>query len=875
MMTMLKASIIYIAILFTGVLYAQESPDPNRGTISKSLSDSAGNTILSDSLKINSESDSADTSSVLQIDTSRQVVSDVDAAIKYSAADSLVFDIKTNKINLYNEAILIYKDLKLEAGLITVDQETQILEAFGIPDTVLTGKFYQPPLMFQGDTKYEGSKLSYNFKTQQGNVSMGYSDAELGYYFGDKIKKVSSDVLFIKNGLYTTSTDREDPEYYFLSPKMKVIPNDKVIAQSVFVYIEGVPVFWLPFGVFPNRSGRSSGLIPPKFGDDATYGQYFSRLGYFWAINDYIDLALTGSYFTKGRVDTYGRFRYVSKYNYSGSVEGGFSKINLGESTDIGTQNSEAWNIAINHNQQINPTSRFDAGLTFTSGKNYYNISTNSLSELLAQNVVSNATYSKTWEGTPFSLNANYYRDQNLNTGDVRERIPLINFSMSEIFPFESGSSSSYNKKLYEYFSMSYSGSILNENTKIKYQSGTNSDTTISDFRSGVRNNLSFRLSPKFQFITFQPYFNYNEVWYNSYVSKNFNPADSTVSTFDINAVKALRYFSTGVSFFTKFVGIFSPRIFNVTGIRHTITPAITYVYQPDFSDPSWGYFNTYSDAFGNQIKYSIYEKGVFGGAPSGESQSLAFTLGNLFEMKTQINDSSENKFHLFSFDAGINYNFAADSLKFSPLATSFRTNISDYLNITGGATFNLYKYDINDSARVNQYLINTDGKLADLTGFSLSMSTSFNFGALSVSKEKPVNPNDTLILGGDYVGVQTTKEEEVSFNIPVSGGLGFNYSEFKPSPFQYSKSSNLSGNLAFNLTEKWRLTFSTSYDIVNRQLTAPYITAYRDLNSWELNFNWYPAGTYAGFSLEVRIKAPQLRDIKVSKQTNNRGVFN
>ena len=869
MMTMLKASIIYIAILYSGILYAQDVPDPTRGRIEKLSSDSAS---VNDTLKITGNSDST---VILPIDTSRQVVSDIDAAIVYSATDSLVFDMKVNKINLYNEAKLTYKDLKLEAGRITVDQETQILEAYGIPDTVLTGKFNQPPLMFQGEDKYEGSKLSYSFKTQQGNVSMGFSDAEIGYYFGDKIKKVSSDVLFIKNGLYTTSTDREDPEYYFLSPKMKVIPNDKVIAQSVFVYIEGVPVFWLPFGVFPNRSGRTSGLIPPKLGDDATYGQYLSRLGYFWAINDYTDLALSGSYFTKGRVDLYGRFRYVSRYNYSGSVEGGFSKISLGESTDIGTQNSEAWNITINHNQQINPTSRFDAGLTFTSGKNYYNISTNSLSELLAQNVISNATYAKTWEGTPFALNVNYYRDQNLNTGDIRERIPLINFSMSEIFPFESKSSSSYNRKLYEYFSMSYSGSILNDNSKINTKTSANADTTIKDFRSGVRNNLNFRLSPKFQFITFSPYFNYSEIWYNNYVSRNFNPADSSIIVNDNDAIKALRYFNMGVSFFTKFVGIFSPRIFNVTGIRHTITPAITYVYQPDFSDPKWGYYNSYTDAFGNIVKYSIFEKGVFGGAPSGESQSLAFTVGNLFEMKTRVNDSTENKFHLFSFDAGINYNFAADSLKFSPLVTSFRTNISNYLNITGGATFNLYKYDTNDSARVNQFLINTDNKLAELTGFNLSMSTSFSFGSVAVNKEKPVDPNDTLILGGDYVGVQTTKEEEVSFNIPVSGGLGFNYSEFKPSPFQYFKSSNLSGNLAFNLTEKWRLTFSTSYDIVNRQITAPYITAYRDLNSWELNFNWYPSGTYAGFSLEVRIKAPQLRDIKVSKQTNNRGVFN
>ncbi len=252
----------------------------------------------SDSLDANIPPDSL-SNNFLAPDSNRIVRSDVDAVIDYSAKDSLIYDLKNKKVYLYNEAKLTYKDLKLDAGRITVDQETLILEAYGVPDSVREGKFVQTPLMFQGNEKYEGAKLTYNFKTQQGSVSMGFSDADVGYYFGDKIKKVTSDVLFIKNGIYTTSTDREDPEYYFLSPKMKVIPNDKVIAQSVFLYIEGVPVFWIPFGVFPNKSGRSSGLISPKFGDDATYGKYLSRLGYFWAINNYTDLALTGSYFSK------------------------------------------------------------------------------------------------------------------------------------------------------------------------------------------------------------------------------------------------------------------------------------------------------------------------------------------------------------------------------------------------------------------------------------------------------------------------------------------------------------------------------------------------------------------------------------------------
>ncbi|MDZ4711647.1 MAG: putative LPS assembly protein LptD [bacterium] len=833
--------------------------------------------VSSDSVFINTDSLNIPATT----DSSARIAdSDIDAVISYSAKDSLIYDLKNKKVFLYNESKLTYKDLKLDAGRIIMNQETQVLEAIGVPDSTREGKFVQTPLMFQGDDKYEGAKLVYNFKSQQGSVSMGFSNAELGYYFGDKIKKVTSDVLFIKNGIYTTSTDRDDPEYYFLSPKMKVIPNDKVIAQSVFLYIEGVPVFWLPFGVFPNKTGRSSGLIPPTFGDDGTYGKYISRLGYFWAINDYTDLALTGSFFTKGRTDVYGRLRYSKKYNFNGSIDGGYSRIRLGESTDVTGNNSDAWGLNINHNQQITPTARIDASLGFVSSKNFYNVTTNSLSELLLQNILSNLTFTKTWEGKPYSLSLNYFRDQNLQTGDVTERIPSLNFSVSQTYPFESKFSNNYNKKIYEYFYFSYNVNALNNRIKRTVGTSLLTDSTYTDFRSGVRHSLNLGLSPRFEFISLSPFLNYSEIWYNKYITKTFNPLDSTVITGEGNAYKALRYFNAGVSLSTRFVGIFTPRLFNITGIRHTITPSISYVYQPDFSDPKWGYYNTYKDASGQDVKYSIFEREVFGNAPTGESQAIAFSLGNNFEMKTRVNDTTENKFQLFIFDSNINYNFAADSIKFSELNTSFRTNIGSFLNITGNANFNLYKYDPVLNRRVNQFLIDTDGKLADLTNFSISMSTSFNFGFSSRKNTRAIGVDtlkraiDTLTSKDDYKGVQTEKIDEVAFDIPFSGGLNFNYAESKQTPLITNRYSNLSGNVSFNLTEKWRFTFATSFDIVNRKIVAPYVTAYRDLNSWEMNFNWYPIGAYRGFSLEIRIKAPQLRDIKVTKQTNTRGVY-
>ena len=811
----------------------------------------------------------------VKIDTSKQKVSDIDAVIEYNSQDSVIFDIKSKKVHLYNNSELVYKDLKLNSGKITIDQETQILYAMGLPDTSgEEGKFYQLPLMFQGTEKYEGTQLSYDFKSQQGSISMGYSDADIGYYYGEKIKKVTPEVYFIKNGLYTTSNDRIDPEYYFFSPKMKIIPKDKVIAQSVFLYIEGVPIFWIPFGVFPNRHGRASGMIVPTYGTDATYGTYFSNFGYFWATNDYMDLTFKGSVFSKGRYDFNTRYRYALKYNFTGSFEAGYTMIRLGEDKDVDKFSSDEWVLNLTHSQKINPTTNLDGNLSFVSGKSYYNNSTNQLSDLLRQNVVSNLTLSKFWEETPYSLYVNYYRDQNLQNGNVTERLPSVNFTRSESFPFRKNLSATSNLNWYEYFSYSYSGQFLNNRVKQTVQNYLGQDSTYRDSRLGVSHNLNFNFSPQFELFNIKPYFNYTEIWYTKYITIKYDSTTNTLQVFDNNGLRAVRSFQTGASFNTKFIGIFKPNIFNITGIRHTISPSLTYVYRPDFSSDKWGYYGKYTDQFGVVQKYSYFEREVFGYPAGGESQAINIGVGNLFEMKTKVNDTLDNKFQLININVGTSYNFAADSLKWSELQTDFRTQVGSLLNIGGGATFNFYEFDPSVNARVNRYLLSTKGKLADMTSFNINLSTSFN---LLLSNQPHTDEKIRDIKDSSEIKKEPPKKEDenkVSYNVPITGGFNYNYSESRENPLSVFKTNNISTNIALNLSEKWKFTFAASYDFINKQISAPYITAYRDLKSWEINFNWYPLGVYKGFFFQVRIKAPALNDVKMTKQTNARGVY-
>jgi lipopolysaccharide assembly outer membrane protein LptD (OstA) len=865
---LLKATLkILLFILISSTVYSQISEtDSTKINISHKTVDS---TRTNDSLKV-------------KIDTSKQVQSDIDEIINYHSEDSVVFDIKEKKMYLYNNSELTYKDLKLNSGIIVFEQEAQTLDAIGLPDSLDKSKFMQLPLMYQGNEKYEGTMLTYNFQTQQGNISMGYSDADVGYYFGEKIKKVTSEVYFIKNGLYTTSTDKVEPEYYFFSPKMKIIPKDKIFAQSVFLYVEGVPIFWIPFAVLPNRHGRASGILMPTYGNDGTYGAYFANFGYFWATNDYMDFTFKGSAFTKGRFDLNARYRYTLKYKFSGTLEAGYSRIRTGEDKDLDKYSSDQWVLNLTHSHTINPTTSISGNLSFVSGKSYYDNSTNNLSTLLTQNAVSNLTLSKSWDDSPYSLSINYYRDQNLKNGDVSERLPSISFTRTESYPFRSNSSTQENLKFYEYFSYSYSGNFRNTNTRSTLTGYLGQDSVYNDSRLGAIHNINFNFSPKSDYINIKPYFYYTELWYGKYITKEINPSDNTVVEKDNNGFKAVRYFQTGVSFNTKLIGIVNPKVLNITGIRHTITPSITYQYMPDFSSDKWGYYGKYTDTTGTTHKYSHFYKEIFGGAPSGESQSLVFSIGNLFEMKTKSNDTTENKFQLINISLSSTYNFAADSLKWSELSSSFRTQVGNILNIGGGATFNFYEYDSSASARVNRYLLSTKGKLADLTSFNINLSTSYSFNLSNVKETpKPPAPKDRT----DSLKQKKTEEMEkmekekkevydVTYNMPITGSLNYNYSFDKHTPSSIYKTSNISGNIAINPSDKWKFTFTTSYDFFSKQISAPYITIYRDLKSWEINFNWYPVGSYRGFFFELRIKAPSMNDIKIDKQTNSRGVY-
>ncbi|HEX7356872.1 MAG TPA: putative LPS assembly protein LptD [Ignavibacteriaceae bacterium] len=790
---------------------------------------------------------------------------DVDTTVFASSKDSLIFLVKEKKMNIYGQSSISYKTTEITSANIFIDFNSNNINAVGIQSDSVSGKLLGAPVLKEGPEVYKGNTMTYNFKSGRGHLSLVKTESEGAYYTGTKINKVDKDTYFIEDGMFTTCDDSTCPHYYFTANKMKVIHKQQLVAEWIFIYFGGVPLpIPLPFAVFPIESGRRSGIIPPTFGSDATFGTYFSRFGYFWAIDDYMDVNLTADYYTRGSFKLDSRFRYSKRYDYSGNLEGSYGKFILGEQTDPNRSENTEWRLRWNHNQNITPTSRFDAKLEFLSGTNIRR-DINNFNEILRNEAVSNATYFKQWEESGNSLSLSYSRTQNFENNNISEVLPNLTFSVAQSYPFRDNAGK---QEWYESFGYSYSGQFQNNRNKI--------DGNLN-VRGGIQHNINASLSPKIGYFSFSPNVRYNESWYNKSIKRYPSVNDTGayfIKTDDVKGINEVRTFSMGVSASTKFYGMFNINSFGISAIRHTVTPSISYNYSPDFSTPFWGYYDSYVDSSGKLIKYNKYEREIFGKPSNQEQQNINFSIGNVFEMKTIADPtdttSKENKLQLLNINAGFGYNFAADSLNFSDINISYRTQVGSFFNLSGSTSFTPYDYLNSRITKVNRYLINEGKGLLRMTNFSISMSLSISGDKIKSSEtdNRTTVQQDQYLQASErsiYQGLYNQKDAD--FSIPWDLSLNYNFNESRPTPLNIFTNSNISGSFNFNLTPKWKFSVTGSYDLKQKEFSAPQIRISRDLHCWTMNFTWNPIGTYRGYNFEIRVKAPQLQDLKVTKR--------
>lgn len=819
---------------------------------------------------------------------------------------TLYYDAKIIKINvpekltyLIKDAEVKYKTMKLTAEKITVDWNTNILTAEGVPDTVYHPSNNPgdsnmsiewkglPTLADRGDVMH-GFKMIYNFKTEKGRVIRGRTEYESGYYFGESMKKVGEDIINISHGQFTTCDNKEDPHFHFQSRRIKVIHKDKVIARPVALYLGNIPVAIIPFAVFPHKTGRHSGVVIPSYGESQAEGRFIRGLGYYWAPNDYFDARTLVDYYDRSGWMLRSDLNYAVRYLLKGSVRGSFTR------KDFKTgQKQRRWDLLISHNQEIDPTMSLRIDGRLVSDNSFYRDYSSNLNERLNREIRSNATFSKNWSAQRMSLSANLSQVRDIETGRITQTFPQIRFTVSQrrFFEYEESrrtkSRGEEKKEMKWYHSIyyNYSNNLYNQETK-----GGDYKPTLTRY---LDHNMSISMnSPQkiFGWLTMGQSISYRERWYDRYKKNEFDVETNAVQVDTARGFAALRTFSYSLSSSTNIYGLFNPHIWKIQSIRHVITPNISFSYTPDFSSPLWGYVDTFIDTTGEKIIRSKFMDSV----PSGTQKSISFSVRNLFQMKT-LEGEKEKKFDLFSITSSTAYNFEAEQFKLSPLSSSFRSTIIKNLNLNVSTTHDFYKTDGKTGRKLDQLLFLDDNdwwkrKLFRLSSFRLS--TSISLQGSKKGGQRQFDEEDGVMM--DEQGEMVSSDEyydqlniaggerfepETRFSgldIPWRTSLSFDFDLNKMNPKKPTKSYNLNiSGMEIQLTKNWKINYSARYDLTDKKLVSHSFTFHRNLHCWEARFIWSPSGIGAPyFYFRIQVKSTQLRDLKWEKRGGRSSVF-
>jgi len=797
------------------------------------------------------------------------------AIIRYSAKSIESFVDQRITI-LVGDAEVRYKDLTLKAGKITVEWDKNLLTAEGLPDTTngasgdsVAERYTAMPVLDQGGEEMTGFKMEYNFKTEKGRVIRGRTEYEGGRYFGNQIKLVAPKVLNVSRGEFTTCDKPEQPHYHFWSRRMKLLAGDKVIAKPIVLYLGSIPVAALPFGIFPQRTGRHSGILIPRYGSSSTEGRYLRGMGYYWAPSDYWDGRFTVDFFERSGWLFEGGLNYAIRYLLKGSIEGSLTRKNF-----VSGQRQRRWDLQIRHFQELSPTAQLNVSGAFVSDGSFYKDLSSSIYQRLTRQLVSNATWSKSWPTAKFSLTANLSETRDLESGNITRVYPQLAFrrGQSQLFPTkdpEGKKAVKEEKKWYHYLYYSYNGNLLNS------WSNTRPITRRLD------HNLGFTLSSPtkyFGFLYMNHGLSYQENWYDRTQRGFFDPVTNQVQRRTERGFASRRTFFYSLSANTKLYGLFTPRIGRIKAIRHVVTPSISFSYRPDFSSSFWGYFDVVKLPGGQVQKIDR-----FGGTPIGAQKLLSFSLRNLFQMKTAQGEK-EKKFDLFTLDFSGGYNFEATTFKMSNLNTSLRADPTRNISVLFQASHDFYAFDPQLRQRVNR-LVFRDHRLPRLVDARLNVNVRLEGRAGANLQGRPTGeaqeegqalrtPQELSARPEDRFGATEGPSQGGGFEIPWRASLNFSYDLNRANPFFPQSNAYLEmTGVEVQLTKNWRVFYSTRYDFTEREFLTHDLTIYRDLHCWEAQLHLTRSGFFNAFYFRINIKAPQLREIKFERRGGG-GVY-
>ncbi len=821
----------------------------------------------------------------------------IDARITYQAQDSMMMDMTLRKVYLYGSADVTYKEIDLKADYIEIDLNKNEVFAKGLPDS--TGQIVGKPQFKQGSEEFESNTLKYNFKSGKGYIQGVVTKQEGGFLHSDITKKQDNGIFDIKHAKYTTC-DAPHPHYYIALTKAKVVPGKEIVSGPAYLVVADIPLpVAVPFGFFPVKKTHASGLLIPEYGEEKNRGFYLRNGGYYFALNDYFDVSLTGDIYTNGTWGLRVGSNYRKRYKYSGNLNLRYYK-NVQGSLDLGNYVSKRdysfqWNY--NQDSKANPTRNFRASVNLSSSSFDKNHSYNA-SDFLTNTKQSSVSFSKIWPGSPFNFSGSLYHSQNSQTRSVDLNLPKLAFNMNRIYPFRRKNSSGQ----HWYDNIDFSYNAMMENRIKTTDSLLFTSEVFNNMTNGFKHSIPLGVNLKpFNNFNISPRIQYNGVLYTKHIEKyysySYDSANSKyVSHLETDTIHKVIYAhalmpSLTLSLNPKIYGMFIFKNANasVRAIRHVMSPSVSFSYVPDMGEFMPNYYRTIVDTTTNSaMNYSIFEKEIYG-TPSlqGKSAMVNFSLNNNLEMKVKTNKDSANSVKkiklLESLNFSTNYNVFKDSLRWAPLSFNGRTTLwKNNLQFTFGGTMDPYALDKNGHL-INKPNIIVSSSLFRVTSMNFALNLSLKGGKKKNSSSSAQHQNRRMGIPGGKIGMQTEAEnpqlspnvlekqppgetEYAYFNIPWNLRISYNIHYSKPA-FTSSVVQTLNVSGSFSLTPKWRISGNTGWDFKMNKLTYSSINIHRDLHCWEMSMSWIPIGYHQSYSFVINIKSSILKDLKYEKR--------
>lgn len=843
----------------------------------------------------------------------------IDAPVKYSAEDSLVYDAESGTAYLYGNSKVDYENMKLTSDKVHMNLDKSTVRATGTIDSTAEGGIKGKPVFTMGKDEYKSDTMAFNFKSKKGLIKGVYTEQQDGFLSGEVGKRDSTGSIYLQHGRYTTC-DKPHPDFYIALSRAKVRPGKDVVFGPAYLVVADVPLpLAIPYGFFPFSKKYSSGFIMPSYGDESDRGFYLRDGGYYFAISDKWDLKLLGEIYTKGSWGVSAASNYRKRYRYSGSFLFSYQDSKTGDKGLPDFAEQESFKIQWNHRQdpKANPYSSLAASVNFATS-NYERNNLNSMynPQTLTQTTrTSSVSWSTGFSSIGLSLSATTNLAQDMRTSSIQITLPDLNISLSRFYPFKRKHLVG-KERWYEKISMSYTGQLANSisttEDKILHSN------LIKDWKNAFQHTIPVQANfTLFNYINVTPSFNFTDRMYSKKVTRGWD------NTLQKEVVRDTTYgfhnvynWSMSVGASTKLYGFWVPnrKLFGdkIQAIRHVITPQVTFSYSPNFGARRYGYYDSYqyTDASGNVklVEYSPYQDELYSVPGKYKTEMISWDVSNNIEMKIKSDKDTTGYKKISIIDelgASMSYNAAADYHRWSDLSMRLRLKWWKNYTFSMNAQFATYAYelDANGKPYVGNHTEWGYGRLPRFQGMSQNFSFTLNpeklkkwFGRkddkdddkVSVDSDGPdtnIESNmDDDLEKGKYAAkkkrgniAETDDDGYMSFNMPWSLTIGYGITMRENTagrfntktmryPYKFTQTLNFSGNI--RISDGWNINFSSGYDFENHAMSMTTASLSRDLHCFNMSASVVLA-PYTSYNFTFRCNAATLTDaLKYDKRS-------